>query len=57
MKVELPALSTILPLHPRLTPTIFISNMFHTIAEASSIFFNLHQQFFADTKIFESERL
>ena len=57
MKVELPTLSNILLSYPTLTPTIFIANMFHTIAEASSIIFNLHRQFFADTKSFESERL
>ena len=38
MKVQL---KPILPLYPRLTSGIFIANMFHTIAEVSSIIFNL----------------
>ena len=46
-----------LTLYPRLTPTIFIADVFHTIAEASSIIFHLRQQFFADAKIFGLERL
>ena len=53
-KVELPP---ILPSYPRLTSRIFIANMFHTIAEASSVIFALCQQFFTDTKSFELERL
>ena len=36
---------------------IFIANVFHTIAEVSSIIFDLRRQFFADAKIFEVERL
>ena len=36
---------------------IFITNVFRTIVEASLNIFDLHQQFFADAKIFESERL
>ena len=35
----------------------FIADVFHTIAEASSIIFDLRRQFFADAKIFELERL
>ena len=31
--------------------------MFHTVAEASSIIFDLRQQFFADAKIFELKTL
>ena len=31
--------------------------MFHTIADTSSVIFDLHWQFFADAKIFEVERL
>ena len=36
---------------------MFIANVFHAIAEMSSIIFNLCWQFFADAKIFEVERL
>ena len=35
----------------------FIADVFHTIAEASTNFFDLRRRFFADTKIFELERL
>ena len=35
----------------------FIADMFHTIAEVSSIIIDLHQQFFADAKILALERL
>ena len=35
----------------------FIVNVFYTIAEVSSIIFDSCQQFFADAKIFELERL
>ena len=35
----------------------FIANLFHTIVEVSSIIFDLHLHFFADTKIFELESL
>ena len=35
----------------------FIADVFHTIAEASSIIFDLRRQFFADAKMFELERL
>ena len=35
----------------------FIAHLFHTIAEASSIIFDLHWQFFAEAKMFELERL
>ena len=31
--------------------------MFHTIAKASSIIFNLSQKYFADTKLFELKRM
>ena len=31
----------------------FIDNVFHTIAEMSSVIFNLHCQFFANTKSFK----
>ena len=40
-----------------LRSTIFIADVFHTIAEVSLIIFDLHQQFFADAKPFELERL
>ena len=40
-----------------LTSIIFIADVFHTIAEASSIIFDLRRQFFADAKIFKLERL
>ena len=36
---------------------IFIADMFHTIAKASSIIFNLSQKYFADTKLFELKRM
>ena len=36
---------------------IFIADVFHTVAKASSIIFNLHWQFFVEEKIFELERL
>ena len=36
---------------------IFIANVFYTNVEASSFIFKLHQQFFANAKIFELERL
>ena len=55
--VELPTWSAILPLHPRLRLAIFIADVFHTAANASSVIFNLCQQFFANAKIFELERL
>ena len=42
---------------PGLTSAIFIVDMFHTIAEASLIIFDLSLQFFPDAKIFELERL
>ena len=54
MKVEL---LPILLLYPRLTSGIFIANVFHAIAAASSIIFNLCWQFFADAKNRELERL
>ena len=53
-KVELPPF---LPSYPRLMLGIFITNIFHTIAEVTSIIFDLCRQFFADAKIFELERL
>ena len=43
-KVELPP---ILPSYPRLKLEIFIADMFHTVAGASSIIFDLRRQFFA----------
>ena len=49
-KVEL---LPILPWYPRLTLEIFIADVFHTIAKASSIIFDLRRQFFAEVKIFE----
>ena len=49
-KVELPTWSAILPSYPRLRPTIFIADVFHTIADASSIIFDL-------CRIVELERL
>ena len=36
---------------------IFIADVFHTVAKASSIIFNLRWQFFVEEKIFELERL
>ena len=56
-KVELPIWSAILPSYPRLRSTIFIADVFHTIADTTSIIFDLCRQFFADAKIFELERL
>ena len=53
-KVELPP---ILSSYSRLTSGIFIPGMSHTIAEASSIIFDLRRQIFTDAKIFEFERL
>ena len=47
----------LLLLYPTLTPEIFIADMFHTIADVSSIIFDLFLQFFANTKVFELERL
>ena len=35
----------------------FIPDVFRTIAEMSSVIFDLRRQFFADAKIFELERL
>ena len=35
----------------------FIVNVFHTIAEASLIIYNLCQQFFDEANIFKLERL
>ena len=35
----------------------FIADVFHTIAETSSIIFDLRWEFFADAKIFELARL
>ena len=35
----------------------FIAEVFHSVAKASSIIFNLFQQFFADAKNFEVESL
>ena len=49
-KVELPP---ILPWYARLTLEIFIADVFHTIAKASSIIFDLRRQKIADVKIFE----
>ena len=46
-----------LQLYPRLTLGIFIADLFHTIAKASSIIISLHGQFFANTKSFELGRL
>ena len=50
-------MAAILSSSPRLTSTTFIADLFHIIAEASSIIFYLHGQFFAIIKIFELERL
>ena len=47
----------ILLLYPRLTLRIFIANMFHTIAEAGLVIFDLCWQFFGEANIFELERL
>ena len=35
----------------------FIDDVFHTVAKASSVVFDLRRQFFADAKIFELGRL
>ena len=40
-----------------LRSAIFIGDIFHINAEASSVIFNLCPQFFATTKMFELERL
>ena len=53
-KVEL---QHILSSYSRLTSGIFIPGLFQTIAEASSIIFDLRRQIFTDAKIFEFERL
>ena len=55
--MEFPTWSAILPSYPRLRSAIFIAHVFHTIADASSIIFDLRRQFFADAKNFELERL
>ena len=47
----------ILLMYLKLMSRIFIADVFHTIAEVSSVFFDLLRQFFADTKTFELERL
>ena len=53
----MPKLSAILPSYHNLRLAIFIAGVFHTIAEASSIIFNLRRQLFAYAKNFELERL
>ena len=42
--------SAIVPWYPRLILTIFIADLFHTIAEASSIVFDLRPQFFGNLR-------
>ena len=39
-----------MPSNPRLTSAIFIDDMFHTIAEVTSISFDLRRQIFAEAK-------
>ena len=43
----------LLPLYPKLTLEIFIGDMFNTIADVSSIIFDLRLHFFANAKVFE----
>ena len=50
VKVELLTWSAIFPWYPRLILTIFIADLFHTIAEASSIVFDLRRQFFGNLR-------
>ena len=48
--------SVILLLYPRLM-LVAVTDVFHTVAKASSVSFNVCRQVFATAKIFELERL